>query len=256
VRQADRAGGWAWRRCRGAGSARAPSSAGAGGPRTGKARQNATTSRPLDCRQGRRHRSPEIALESAQPPGDEPGDTRWADEPQDHQPPCPHCRPGGPLAALAGRRVAHGRQETPRAAEADVRPSESCELQASLSAPSTATHRTGNYASLSKAKPWLGRYRILGVRGGFGTAEPMVSATFRDSCRARGPSAGGRLVTASFMPTVPEIFVIRRAGGRPGVVPGESTAAGHRSRPAGLPREGARTAGWPQRVHARLRRSP
>lgn len=132
------------------------------GPRTGKARQNATTSRPLDCRQGRRHRSPEIALESAQPPEDEPGDTRWADEPQDHQPRCPHCRPGGPLAALAGRRVAHGRQETPRAAEADVRRSKSCELQASLSAPSTATHRTGNYASLSKTKLWLGRYRILG----------------------------------------------------------------------------------------------
>jgi hypothetical protein len=63
----------------------------------------------------------------------------------------------------------------------------------------------------------------------------MVSATFRDSCRAGGPSAGGRLVTASFMPTVLEIFVIRRAGGRPGVVPGESTAAGHRSRSAGLP---------------------
>ena len=63
----------------------------------------------------------------------------------------------------------------------------------------------------------------------------MVSATFRDSCRARGPSAGGRLVTASFMPTVLEIFVIRRADGRPGVVPGESTAAGHRSRSAGLP---------------------
>jgi hypothetical protein len=62
-----------------------------------------------------------------------------------------------------------------------------------------------------------------------------VSATFRDSRRGRGPSAGGRLVTASFMPTVLEIFVIRRAGGRPGVVPGESTAAGHRSRSAGLP---------------------
>ena len=62
-----------------------------------------------------------------------------------------------------------------------------------------------------------------------------MSATFRDSYRARGPSARGRLVTASFMPTVLEIFVIRRAGGRPGVVPGESTAAGHRSRSAGLP---------------------
>jgi hypothetical protein len=97
---------------------------------------------------------------------------------------------------------------------------------------------------------------LFGVRGGFGTAEPMVSATFRDSRRGRGPSAGGRSVTASFMPTVPDIFVIRRAGGRPGVVPGESTAAGHRSRPAGLPREGARTAGWPQGMHARLRRSP
>jgi hypothetical protein len=59
--------------------------------------------------------------------------------------------------------------------------------------------------------------RRFGVRGGFGTAEPMVSATFRDSCRARGPSAGGRLVTALFMPTVLEIFVIRRTGGRPGV---------------------------------------
>src|ERR1700760_3518393 len=44
---------------------------------------------------------------------------------------------------------------------------------------------------------------------------------------AQGTRApAGRLVTASFMPTVLEIFVIRRAGGRPGVVPGESTAAG------------------------------
>jgi hypothetical protein len=99
----------------------------------------------------------------------------------------------------------------------------------------TPTSRTGrlvlDYDRDSRSQP---EFR-LGVRGGFGTAEPMVSATFRDSCRARGPGAGGRLVTASFMPTVLEIFVIRRAGGRPGVVPGESTAAGHRSRSAGLP---------------------
>jgi hypothetical protein len=91
---------------------------------------------------------------------------------------------------------------------------------------------------------------------GFGTAQPMVSATFRDSRRGRGPGAGGRSVTASFMPTVPDIYVIRRAGGRPGVMPGESAAAGHRSRSAGPSREGARTAGWPQAMHAWLRRSP
>jgi hypothetical protein len=78
---------------------------------------------------------------------------------------------------------------------------------------------------------------------GFGTSEPMVSATFRDSRRGRGPGAGGRSATASSMPTVPDIFVIRRAGGRPGVVPGESAAAGRRSRSAGLAREGTRTAG-------------
>ena len=118
--------------------------------------------------------------------------------------------------------------------------------------------RRAELADLHKAShvrwPVLGSAKI--GRGGFGTAEPMVSATFRDSRRGRGPGAGGRSVTASLMPAVPDIFVIRRAGGRPGVVPGESTAAGHRSRPAGLPREGARTAGWPQGMHARLRRSP
>lgn len=78
----------------------------------------------------------------------------------------------------------------------------------------------------------------FGVRDGFGTAEPMVSATFCDSRQGFRAPAGGS-VTASFMPAVPEIFVVRRAGGRPGGVPGESIAAGHRSRPAGLPREGA-----------------
>src|SRR5882672_9496736 len=64
--------------------------------------------------------------------------------------------------------------------------------------------------------------RRVGDMGGFGTAEPMVSAAFRDSRRGRGPSAGGRSVTASLMPAVPDIFVIRRAGGRPGVVPGRA----------------------------------
>jgi hypothetical protein len=63
------------------------------------------------------------------------------------------------------------------------------------------------------------RSPLAPIRGGFGTAQPMVSATFRDSRRGRGPGAGGRSVTASLMPTVPDIFVIRRAGGRPGVVP-------------------------------------
>jgi hypothetical protein len=98
--------------------------------------------------------------------------------------------------------------------------------------PSHAASRplTPPRTGASVVPQWLiylaGDARRVGVRGGFGTAAPMVSATFRDSCRARGPSAGGRLVTASFMPTVLEIFVIRRAGGRPGVVPGESTAAG------------------------------
>jgi hypothetical protein len=62
----------------------------------------------------------------------------------------------------------------------------------------------------------------------------------------RSPSAVGRSVTASLMPAVLGISVIRRAGGRPGVVVEESTAAGHRSRPADLPLEGVRSAGWSQ----------
>jgi len=103
-------------------------------------------------------------------------------------------------------------------------------------------NETHTWIICAKLTDWTTPRLCAHSRGGFGTAEPMVSATFRDSRRGRGPSAGGRSVTAPFMPAVPDIFVVRRAGGRPGVVPGESTAAGHRSRPAGLPREGARTA--------------
>jgi hypothetical protein len=77
--------------------------------------------------------------------------------------------------------------------------------------------------------------------GGFGTAEPMVSATFRDSRRGRGPSAGGRSVTASLMPTVPISSRFGELAADPGQCPGEH-CPGHRSRSAGLPREGARTA--------------
>src|SRR5690242_2379176 len=93
-------------------------------------------------------------------------------------------------------------------------------------------HENGRSVLLASGELAVGCQRIV-VRGGFGTAEPMVSATFRDSRRARSPSAGGRLVTASFMPTVLEIFVIRRAGGRPGGCAwGEHC---RRSRSAGLP---------------------
>ena len=93
-------------------------------------------------------------------------------------------------------------------------------------------------------KPWQ---PSVPIRGGFGTAEPMVSATFRDSCRARDPSAGGPLGNG----------VVHADG--PGNLrdseswrPTRGCAWGEHCRRSPvsfgrLARECARTAGWPQR---------
>jgi hypothetical protein len=104
----------------------------------------------------------------------------------------------------------------------------------------------------------VSQQRVFGVRRGFGTAELVVSVTFRDSRRGRGPGRRRPLGDGALHADGPG-YIRDPESWRPapGVGPGESAAAGHRSRPAALPRGGARTAGWPHEgMHARLRRSP